>query len=113
MDYYVGATFDVPEIHDSGCAKPARRPAFAHTALGVKQGLRGIIRCACRACGGSQALCGARYLPTEGCGIRDGALGSLETPEMEDVVPLPRPVAAPLVQRADCIPLAYKVQCQL
>ena len=46
--YYVGASFpapwDEPGWSEGSCAKPAMRPSVAHTPLGVKQGLCGIIR---------------------------------------------------------------------
>ena len=51
--YYVGTSFpapwDEPGWIEGSCAKPAVRPSVAHTPLGVKQGLCGIIRYASRA----------------------------------------------------------------
>ena len=82
--YYVGASFpalwDEPDWSEGSCAKLAMRPSVAHTPLGVKQGLCGIIRYA------SHALKerSSSYIPR------------LESPEDGCGGQLPRHGAAPL-----------------
>ena len=81
--YYVGTSFDAPWMepgwNEGSCGKPAMRPSVAHTPLGVKQGLCGIIR------HGSHALMerSCRHIPR----LTDPGDG---------VEQLPRHVAAPL-----------------
>ena len=87
--YYVGTSFPLPlnglgQWDKGNCEKPAMRPSYAHTALGVKQGLCGIIRYA------SHVLKerSDRHLPKLGCTEdEDGSVHGQ----------LPRHVAAPLV----------------
>ena len=83
--YYVGFSFaapwNEPDWNEGNCGKPAMRPSVAHTPLGVKQGLCGIIRY-------------ASHVLKERFGSNIPRLVSTED---DYVGQLPRHVAAPLV----------------
>ena len=84
--YYVGTSFPAPWNEpgwdEGNCGKLAMRPSVAHTPVGVKQGLCGIIRYSSHAL---KERLGSR-LPKHTSG-----------PEDDYVRQLPRHVAAPLV----------------